>query len=751
MGRVSQLSMVQTPRHMRRRVRRSLGRLGTELKAFDMRFPGRTAMARYGMPRSRINWRREVGDGLGSSVVMAPILFVAKTFPEAPLRISVVDADGTEAPVYDHPMLELLDRPNDAYPGELLWMASQIDYLSSGNAFWLKVRGPLNRVVQLWYTPSWMMRAMWPEDGSAFISHYEYRPDASKPPVRVDVQDVVHFRFGLDPRNPRMGFSPLASVLREVYTDDEAASFTATLLKNAGVPGVIIMPEADTEIEDAEAIKADYRDKFGGDHRGEPMVMTAGIKLTKLTFSPVELDLKSLRRIPEERITAVLGVPAIVAGLGAGLDRSTFSNMAEAREMAYESNIIPSQRLFAAELKVQLLEDFDVSDRSRRVWFDTSAVRVLQEDEDRKEARLNTRLQSGAVMVSEYRSALGLPTTPAHDVYLRGANILEIPAGAGAAPPKHSRRGYMFVEVVARGKTQAAPLALSSGRKEPDDTTRRLGAALARRLEREREGHAEALAKSVERKISRLAADIGATVRERSKSSGQPYSATKAEDELPPVEWPQWLLDMYAGSLSIATLLPADLGDAYLAAEFQASYAAVGEATYAAVSDTLGVVVGWDLNDPLNQALLETGATQAGLVDVDGQTQAAIYKALQEGRAAGDSIPQLVKRIQDYVEGCALYPNICESQGPEAAAKYRATVIARTESKTAQNLSSLYAMLKSDIVEGVLVFDGDGCGWTGHADADLADGSTRTLEDALAHPLAHPQCVRSFAPVVRSA
>jgi hypothetical protein len=33
----------------------------------------------------------------------------------------------------------------------------------------------------------------------------------------------VHFRFGLDPDDPRKGYSPLKSVLREVFTDDEAA------------------------------------------------------------------------------------------------------------------------------------------------------------------------------------------------------------------------------------------------------------------------------------------------------------------------------------------------------------------------------------------------------------------------------------------------------------------------------------------------------------------------------------------------
>lgn len=46
----------------------------------------------------------------------------------------------------------------------------------------------------------------------------------------------------------------------------------------------------------------------------------------------------------------------------------------------------------------------------------------------------------------------------------------------------------------------------------------------------------------------------------------------------------------------------------------------------------------------------------------------------------------------------------------------------------------------------VQVRDGSDCGWTSHQDADLADGTYRSIDDALAHPSAHPNCVREFLP-----
>jgi hypothetical protein len=79
-------------------------------------------------------------------------------------------------------------------------------------------------------------------------------------------------------------------------------------------------------------------------------------------------------------VTAVLGIPAIVAGLGAGLDRSTFTNMAEAREAAYEAGLIPMQRILGEDIRFQLLADFGDDPFAFRFGFDLSKVRVLQED-----------------------------------------------------------------------------------------------------------------------------------------------------------------------------------------------------------------------------------------------------------------------------------------------------------------------------------------------------------------------------------
>jgi HK97 family phage portal protein len=398
------------------------------LKQFTMNFVG-ASMRGWSvlLGRTRFDYAHDARPEL-NSIVMAAVGWIARTFPEAPVQVLEQNEESEWETVDPHPFTKRIERPNEFYSGVLLWMATLVEYNLFGNSVWLKVRSGAGRVVELWWVPWSTIKPRWPDDGSAYITHYEYTPNSF---VRMDIppSEVVHFRYGLS-ADMRTGMSPLASVLREVFTDDEAANFSAALLRNLGIPGVILAPDDDITAvnpDDALALKEKYVQTFGGDKRGEPMVVTSRIKPTVLSFSPEQMNLKDLRRVPEERITAVLGVAAIVAGMGAGLDRSTFANYGEAREAAYEENIIPTQRLLAAELQTQLLPDFADEER-QRVDLDRSQVRILQEDQDSLYTRVDTAVKGGWATVADARRAVGLPVDETHDIYLRPVNVIEVPA-----------------------------------------------------------------------------------------------------------------------------------------------------------------------------------------------------------------------------------------------------------------------------------------------------------------------------------
>lgn len=426
-------------------------------KSMTMRFSTRTtSWWSMFVGRTRYDYAREVGDGSRNSIVMGCVLWICRTFPEAPVRISAVNRDGEDAPVDNHPLKLLLDTPNPYYPGELLWSATLADRTITGNAYWLKVRSSLGRVVELWWVPSTMMEPRWPDDGSQFISHYEYKPGVD--PIRVETRDVVHFRYQtFDSQNTRKGLSPIQSLVREIFTDDEAANYTASMLRNVGVPPVVISPSGDaspTE-DELQQTKQRYQEITTGDARGQALVMSGPTTVTTLGFNPQQMDVKNLRRIPEERISALLGIPAAVVGLGTGLENTKVgATMAEMREQAYESNIIPTQRLMAAELRTQLLPEFgDV--RGLKLDFDLGKVRVLQADENALHDRARKDLLAGGIALNEFRQMIGMDLLPGAegDAYYVPGIVTPTAKDDLLAPPTPS----VTVTALPPGDQQAAP------------------------------------------------------------------------------------------------------------------------------------------------------------------------------------------------------------------------------------------------------------------------------------------------------
>lgn len=215
-------------------------------------------------------------------------------------------------------------------------------------------------------------------------------------------------------------------LFREIYTDDEAANMTASLLRNMGVPGVIISPAQGTmSREAAEGVKESYMEKFSGDKKGEPMVMAGATKIEQFGFSPEQMQLRSLRGIPEERITARVGINSAVLGLGAGLATTKVgATLREYREEAFESFMVPMWKRIGRTLTHQLLPFFKGADW--RASFDLSKVRVLQEDEQKRAESLSKQLLAGGITRAEFRHDLGRVIADSDKVYYLPKGVVPV-------------------------------------------------------------------------------------------------------------------------------------------------------------------------------------------------------------------------------------------------------------------------------------------------------------------------------------
>lgn len=405
------------------------------------------------------------GDGLDSNVLVAPVLWVCRNFTEAHACVQSRTSQIWRE-VENHPVELLMDKPNDFYGGDELWQATVMSFVMHGEAFWLKVRNPFGEVVELWYIPNFLIDPRYPLDGSQFISHYEYRPSGQL--VRLPPRDVVHFRMALDPRDTRRGFSPLRSLLREIATDDEASAFSAHILANMGVPGLLVSPKNDAirpSAEDVEKLKTYLATAFSGANRGKPMVMALPTEVAQFGMDPSKLMVPDLRDVSEERVCAMLGIPAAVVGFGSGNQSTKVgATMRELRRLAFVNCLAPNQNLMAKQLTRQLLPDFVSQTRRFRVVFDQSGVGAFAEDETLKSERVCRQVQAGLLRVDRGQEALGLEVDSSQRVYLRPSNSMpvgpdakpaDVPQGA-VAPDPSAQLNPADARTVDQGKLLAA-------------------------------------------------------------------------------------------------------------------------------------------------------------------------------------------------------------------------------------------------------------------------------------------------------
>jgi len=372
----------------------------------------------------------------GNSAALACLNVLGTAFSEPPLEVYLKTDEGLEL-ILDHPASQLLANPNPNMSANLMNNYIVTSTAVYGDAFILKLKNDAGQVIQLVPLLPEMVEVK--GNNEQLITKYQYKQKGNT--LDIMPEDMIHLRERIDPRNHRRGLAPLRSVMVEILGDAAASQMGAALVKNTGVPSVVISPKNDLSMtsDEAENIAEVFGRRFGGENRGRPLVISGGeVDIKTLSFSPKELEIGQLRYINEERISAVLGVPAILAGLGAGLARATLANSRELREFFTEQKLIPMWNHYANEFTKQLLR-VDFEDNPAYMFkYDISDVRALSQDEDAEMQRIVQGFNAGFITVNEARQATQFPALDNGDYFVRNMQIAEVPVDGSEVTMYHS-------------------------------------------------------------------------------------------------------------------------------------------------------------------------------------------------------------------------------------------------------------------------------------------------------------------------
>ncbi|MFG2359384.1 hypothetical protein [Streptomyces sp. NPDC048521] len=147
-----------------------------------------------------------------------------------------------------------------------------------------------------------------------------------------------------------------------------------------------------------------------------------------------------------------------------------------------------------------------------------------------------------------------------------------------------------------------------------------------------------------------------------------------------------------------------------------------------------------------HRAAITTASAQF-YADLTGRISEALRRARAFLRAAQDAARSTAARFdvtalrRDHPLDTVLYAN--QARHPvDSWARAAITWQAVTTANTAAARTALDELG----TEWVEIRDGADCGWTEHDDPDRANRTLRTVQDALAHPSAHPNCQRELLP-----
>jgi HK97 family phage portal protein len=369
--------------------------------------------------------------------VMAIVNWITRNGVEPKLKVYRRKGDDWEVdPV--HPANEIIRRPdpeNSKINHRLLNQVSLESLTLMGESFIYKLRGEnSSRVLGLLPVRA---ASVAPVVAGGALTGYRISL-ANKQTVVVEPDDVIHVMDGQDPNDPFRGRSKLKEAGMPMGSDIGAAAYVYSLVKSPA-PSYSINPKnSEDEFQDAQAqaLKDGFTSMASGNRAGSAIVSSLPIDVQRIGFSPDEMMIDKIKAYVDANLASIFGLPAMVAGYQIGLERSTFSNYAEARQAAVEDLLIPMWSMIAAAMTEQLGPDFWGDSQDYEFRYDLSEIRALQDDEDALTERVVKLFTASAIDRATLKRELGMKPMPEDEgVYfwmLKGTDMQSLMAGVVA-------------------------------------------------------------------------------------------------------------------------------------------------------------------------------------------------------------------------------------------------------------------------------------------------------------------------------
>ena len=336
-----------------------------------------------------------------------------------------------ETIVEEHPLIDLLNRPNPLQSYSEFFSSLFGYVLLSGNAYVLKVgsdTGAPRELHQL--RPD---RIQIKGSGNPIPDAYEYILNG-KVAASYDVDqesgfsELKHIKLW-NPLDDYYGCSPLAAAATEVDQHNLSSKHNVNLLMNGARPSgaVIFKPQDDAGLSvnltegQRQQLLTDLNNRFSGaGNAGRPMLLEGDFDWKEMGLSPKDMDFLNLKHLSATDIAMCFGVPSQLVGVP---DAQTYANVAEARLALYEETIIPYLRKIQSDLNEWLVPMFS---EDMELEFDIDSIPALSERRRKIYENVTSAVREGIMTRNEARERIGLEPVKGGDGLYIAANLFPL-------------------------------------------------------------------------------------------------------------------------------------------------------------------------------------------------------------------------------------------------------------------------------------------------------------------------------------
>ncbi len=247
------------------------------------------------------------------------------------------------ARLIEHPVIDLLSRPNPGQDGRSMLEALYGHLQLAGNAY---IEGAVHDARglprELHVLRSDRIRVVPGPDGWPMGYEYTVGAKTHRWSMQGDLCPILHLK-GFAPHDDHYGISPLSAAAGAVDIHNAAGRWSKALLDNAARPsGAIVFQGKDggtmTE-EQFDRLSREIEDNHSGAvNAGRPMLLEGGLDWRPMGFSPSDMEFLKTKDGAAREIALAFGVPPMLLGLPGD---NTYSNYQEANRAFYRQTILP--------------------------------------------------------------------------------------------------------------------------------------------------------------------------------------------------------------------------------------------------------------------------------------------------------------------------------------------------------------------------------------------------------------------------